>query len=109
MGLQGIIAGESAITTVGTGSGLNHRGYNIKDLVKYNTCFEEQVHLLLVGELPTEDNLNKLKRQISASRQIPEKLKTVLELMDKDTHPMVVLRTACSFLGVLEPENEKNG
>jgi len=25
--------------------------------------------------------------------------------MDKDTHPMVVLRTACSFLGALEPED----
>jgi citrate synthase len=26
--------------------------------------------------------------------------------MDKDAHPMDVLRTACSFLGTLEPEDE---
>ena len=51
-GLYGIVAGESEITTVGKGTGLNHRGYNINDFVKYNECFEELVYLLLVGELP---------------------------------------------------------
>jgi 2-methylcitrate synthase len=39
---------------------------------------------------------------------LPDKLKTFLELMDKDTHPMVVLRSACSFLGGLEPETKEN-
>ena len=30
-GLDGIIAGESKISTVGLGFGLNYRGYNIED------------------------------------------------------------------------------
>ena len=34
-GLEGIIAGESAISTVGLGLGLNYRGYNIMDLAKH--------------------------------------------------------------------------
>ncbi len=28
-GLAGIVAGESSISTVGLGSGLNYRGYNV--------------------------------------------------------------------------------
>lgn len=31
-GLENVIAGDSSISTVGTGSGLNYRGFNIKDL-----------------------------------------------------------------------------
>jgi 2-methylcitrate synthase len=33
-GLDGIVAGDSAISTVGLGLGLNYRGYNIIDLAK---------------------------------------------------------------------------
>lgn len=29
-GLQGIVAGDSAISTVGIGLGLNYRGYDVK-------------------------------------------------------------------------------
>jgi 2-methylcitrate synthase len=50
-----------------------------------------------------------MRVKLSGYRNIPNKLKVVLELMDKNTHPMVVLRTACSFLGALEPETEENG
>lgn len=31
-GLAGMVAGESAISTVGIGLGLNYRGYDIRDL-----------------------------------------------------------------------------
>jgi len=44
-GLAGIVAGDSAISTVGIGMGLNYRGYNIQDLAK-NCCFEEVAYLL---------------------------------------------------------------
>jgi len=52
-GLAGMIVGETEIATVGGGKGLNYRGYNIDDLTKNSSCFEEVVYLLLVGELPT--------------------------------------------------------
>jgi 2-methylcitrate synthase len=45
-GLEGIVAGESVISTVGIGLGLNYRGYNIVDLAKH-CIFEEVVHLLI--------------------------------------------------------------
>lgn len=51
-GLAGVNAGDSKISTVGTGYGLNYRGYNIIDLAKYST-FEEVFYLLLFERLPT--------------------------------------------------------
>ena len=45
-GLAGITAGDSAISTVGLGMGLNYRGYDINDLAAH-CSFEEVVHLLL--------------------------------------------------------------
>jgi 2-methylcitrate synthase len=50
-GLAGIIAGDSKISTVGIGMGLNYRGYDIIDLAK-NCIFEEVAYLLLFEKLP---------------------------------------------------------
>lgn len=50
-GLAGMVAGDSAISTVGIGLGLNYRGYDIIDLSK-NCIFEEVAYLILFGSLP---------------------------------------------------------
>ena len=50
-GLAGIVVGESAISTVGIGLGLNYRGYDIIDLAN-NCIFEEVAYLILLGKLP---------------------------------------------------------
>ena len=49
-GLAGISAGDSSISTVGLGMGLNYRGYDINDLAEH-CCFEEVLHLLLRGAI----------------------------------------------------------
>lgn len=49
-----IILGDSSISTVGKGLGLNYRGYNIEDLSKY-CIFEEVAYLLLFNSLPTKE------------------------------------------------------
>ncbi len=46
-----MIAGDSAISTVGIGMGLNYRGYDIVDLSK-NCTFEEVAYLILFAKLP---------------------------------------------------------
>ena len=51
-GLAGISAGDSAISTVGLGYGLNYRGYNVEDLARSST-FEEVAFLLLFSHLPS--------------------------------------------------------
>ncbi|WP_298624032.1 2-methylcitrate synthase [uncultured Legionella sp.] len=104
-GLAGIVAGQSAIATVGlAGKGLNYRGYSIDDLAAY-ASFEEVAYLLLYGTLPTKNELAHYTKKLVSLRTLPEHLKTVLKLIPKNSHPMDVLRTACSFLGNLEPEN----
>ena len=97
-------AGETSICTVGEKSdGLHYRGYDVVDLSE-NCSFEEVVYLLLYKKLPNKDELRKLKSRLKSKRYIPEQLKEVLERIPKSNNPMDVLRTACSFLGNLEPE-----
>ena len=53
-GLEGIIAGETAVCHVdGQAGRLIYRGYDIQDLAE-NCCFEETAHLLWSGRLPDE-------------------------------------------------------
>ena len=103
-GLAGVIAGHTAIATVGKeGKGLTYRGYSIHDLAEHST-FEEVAYLLIYGRLPKQAELNEYKSKLRAMRGLPPALKTVLELIPRSTHPMDVMRTGCSMLGTLEPE-----
>lgn len=103
-GLAGVVAGETAIATVGKeGKGLNYRGYSIHDLAEQAT-FEEVAFLLLYGHLPIIKELDSFKSRLRSKRGLPEALMSTLRAIPKDAHPMDVLRTGCSMLGVLEPE-----
>ncbi len=103
-GLAGIVAGQSAIATVGlAGKGLNYRGYSIDDLAE-KASFEEVAYLLIYGRLPTRFELDSYINKLMSLRSLPQALKTVLQAIPKNTHPMDVLRTGCSMLGTLEPE-----
>ncbi len=103
-GLRGQSAGETALCTVGKeGAGLTYRGYTIEDLAA-NAKFEEVAYMLLYGELPKQQQLDDYMAKLKSQRVLPDELKTVLELIPKDTHPMDVMRTGASMLGNLEPE-----
>ena len=105
-GLAGVTAGETKICTVGKeGAGLTYRGYDIYDLAD-NACFEEVAYLLLHGSLPTQSQLDGYVASIKANRGLPDALKTALEMVPADAHPMDVLRTGVSFLGNIEPEGD---
>jgi 2-methylcitrate synthase len=105
-GLAGVTAGQTRICTVGKeGAGLTYRGYDIYDLVD-NACFEEVAFLLLHGHLPTQADLDAYIAKIKANRGLPAPLKTVLEMIPANAHPMDVLRTGVSFLGNIEPEGD---
>ena len=105
-GLAGIVAGETSVCTVGKeGMGLTYRGYSIQDLATHAT-FEEVAFLLLHGRLPNAVELAAYRQSLASLRGLPAPLKTVLEQLPADAHPMDVLRTACSALGCLEPEGE---
>lgn len=104
-GLRGQSAGSTSLCTVGkTGSGLTYYGYDISDLAD-NSTFEEVAYLLLNGELPNQTQLDTYTAKLKGLRQLPQALKTVLEQIPKEAHPMDVMRTGCSVLGNLETEN----
>ena len=103
--LAGVNAGSTAVCTVGhTGNDLHYRGYDIIDLAKYAT-FEEVAYLLIHGELPSQAQLASYHQKLKALRGLPTALKTVLEQIPKNAHPMDVMRTGCAMLGTLEPED----
>lgn len=103
-GLAGVVAGQSAIATVGKeGVGLNYRGYSIEDLAG-QASFEEVAYLLLYGQLPTEQQLKAYQQTLISLRELPAPLCQLLEVIPANSHPMDVLRTAVSYLGNLEPE-----
>ena len=105
-GLAGVTAGKTALCTVGKeGAGLTYCGYDIYDLAD-NASFEEVAHLLLRGHLPTQAELDDYVITIKSMRGLPDALKTVLEMIPADAHPMDVLRTGVSFLGNIEPEGD---
>src|ERR1041384_8179436 len=106
--LSGIVAGNTALCTVGrTGNDLHYRGYDILDFAD-QAEFEEVAYLLVHEKLPTRDELRKYKRKLQGLRALPEPLKRALEQLPKSAHPMDVMRTGCSVLGALEPEDEKH-
>lgn len=105
-GLAGIIAGETAISSVGKeGMGLNYRGYSINALAEH-AAFEEVAYLLTRGKLPTSQEFTVYQKRLIGFRTLPAALAQVLELIPATGNPMDVLRTGCSFLGTLEPESE---
>lgn len=103
-GLRGITAGTTSICTCGIeGKGLTYYGYDILELAEHST-FEETAYLLLHGELPDQSQLEDFKSRLRNQRSLPQALKDVLERIPASAHPMDVMRTGCSMLGVLEVE-----
>lgn len=105
-GLAGVVAGESAICLCGAEEqNLLYRGYPIDELAEH-ASFEEVAWLLLRGELPKKTELEQYKAELRRLRSLPTKHKEVLEKIPAEANMMDVLRTGCSFLGNLEPEQE---
>lgn len=103
-GLAGVVAGDSAICLCGVEEqSLRYRGYSIEDLAAY-ASFEEVAWLLLRGELPTHTQLQEYKVKLKKFRHLPPTLKSILEMLPANTNQMDVLRTGCSVLGNIEPE-----
>src|SRR3954470_17186961 len=78
-GLEGIIATQSGICFIdGQAGKLIYRGYEIGDLVEHCT-FEEVAYLLWEGELPKREELEKLKRDLAESSELPEYIVRILK------------------------------
>src|ERR1700756_5377319 len=104
--LSGVIAGNTAICTVGrTGNDLHYRGYDILEIAE--SCeFEEIAYLLIHERLPTRAALTAYKAKLKSLRGLPAPVRNVLEELPASSHPMDVLRTGVSALGCTLPEPE---
>ena len=83
---------------VGKPGKLLYRGYSIDDLAEHST-FEETSYLLLYGALPTSSQLDSFSSDLKGSRALPDEVLQIIDLT-KTTHPMNVLRTAVSVMGM---------
>ncbi len=106
--LSGVTAGNTALCTVGrTGNDLHYRGYDILDIAE-GAEFEEVAYLLVHGKLPNAAELAGYKAKLKSLRGIPMAVQDILESIPASTHPMDVMRTACSALGAVLPEGEEH-
>ncbi|MCS1351610.1 citrate synthase [Mechercharimyces sp. CAU 1602] len=105
-GLEGIVALTSQISSIIDGV-LTYRGINIDDLTD-NASFEEVIYLLWNGSLPTQAQLDELKVQLDAHATLPQQLLEQMKAYPKDVHPMAILRTAISALGLFDAQADDN-
>jgi len=98
-GLEGVLVAESGLSHVdGEVGKLVYRGYDIEDLAR-GASYEEVLHLLWHGSLPTRTELDAFSASLAAERDVDaEVLETVQALADADERPMAALRTATSML-----------
>jgi len=107
-GLEGVVAGDSAICSVEQGA-LVYRGYDIHDLAEHAT-FEEVAHLLLVGEKPTAEQAKAFREELARERTIPGHAVDLLRRAagESNIHPMDLLRTTVSYLAHFDPDCQDN-
>ena len=107
-GLAGVTAAESSLSRVdGQNGELIYRGYNILDLGE-NASFEEVVFLLWNGDLPNQAQLDAFKAAIEAKRKLSADTVQFMKTIPHDAHPMAVLRTVVSSLGLIDPHADDN-
>lgn len=93
----------SAITFLEGDKGiLRYRGYSIEELAEKAT-FLEVAFLLIFGELPTQEQLDKFHNDIKAQSVVDEDVKKILDAFPKSAHPMGVLASLTSALTAFNP------
>lgn len=104
-GLEGVIAGETAISTVV--DGLSYRGYPVTELAEKAT-FDEVAYLLLHGDLPNAIQLRDFQRRVATARRLPEPLQVLLKALPRWTPAMDAVRTAVSILAHFDQDINDN-
>lgn len=81
----------SAITFIDGDKGiLRYRGIPIEQLAEKST-FLETAYLVLFGNLPTQSELTRFTKEISAQTYLHEDLKSIFSAFTRDAHPMGVV------------------
>lgn len=89
---------KSRITYIDGDKGqLLHRGYNIKDLAEKSN-FMEVAYLLLYGDLPSREQYEDFRKNITYHTMVHEQLQFFFRGFRRDAHPMAIM---CGVVGAL--------
>ncbi len=107
-GLEGIVIADTKLSRVQGDIGkLTYCGYDITDLAEH-ASFEEVAYLLWHNKLPTKRELESFRESISREMPVDGAVINAMKDFPKTAHPMGVLRTAVSLLGLHDDEAEDN-
>jgi citrate synthase len=96
---------ESGITFLDGEKGiLRYRGYSIEELAE-KADFLEVVYLLIFGELPKHEELEKFKKDICDQSVVDEDIRKIVDAFPKSAHPMGVLSSLTSALTAFNPSS----
>ena len=104
IGLRGVTVADSKISKVdGMEGKLIYRGYSIGDLSQ-SSSYSEVVFLLLMGRLPTADELAATEKTLAEARELPRSVLNMLEQHPREADPMDVLQSAVAALAFHDPD-----
>jgi citrate synthase len=107
-GLADVVAASTALSDIdGRAGRLFYRGYDIHDLAG-RISFEECLHLLQRGSLPTASQLTALEEELASGRALGPTVEGILPAIAGKASPMDALRTLVSALSVDDPDRESN-
>ena len=107
-GLANTIAAETQASFIDGAKGvLEYVGYDIDSLAR-NSTFEETVFLLWNRRLPNAAELATLAAELRAEYDLPEAVWEMIRATPRTAHPMHMLRTLVSSLGMFDREADDN-
>jgi|UniRef100_UPI00404835FD citrate synthase len=83
---------------------LRYRGYKIEDLAE-KSSFMEVAYLLIYGELPTQEQFDDFRKQITYHTLVHEDIKKILDGFPSNAHPMGVLSSLICSLSAFYPDS----
>lgn len=104
-GLEGVIANQTKISSI-IDDRLTYVGYDIGDLAE-NASFEEVIYLLWYYRLPNQRELSIFKEHLNREMKLGHSIIASLAVIaHEQVHPMSVMRTMVSMLGVYDIDSE---
>ncbi|HEY8171126.1 MAG TPA: citrate synthase [Candidatus Limnocylindria bacterium] len=96
----------SAITFLDGEQGiLRYRGYPIEQLAEHST-FLEVAYLLIWGDLPTRDQLDRFTVEVTHHTLIREEMRHFFDSFPADAHPMAVLASGVVGMSTFYPDSQ---
>ena len=83
---------------------LRYRGYSIEELA-HKADFLEVAYLLIFGELPTKEALDKFHADIKSESIVDDDIRKIIDAFPKSAHPMGVLSSLTSALTAFNPSS----